>query len=253
MAQLPLDLQFMSAAGRDDFIIGECNRLATAWIDRWPDWPGQYRVLNLVGPQASGKSHLAAIWGSQTGAATLTGLSGGEGGLQGRHFVLDGVAAGEGWDEEALFHLVNRTAGEGGSLLILTREPASQMQWRLVDLASRLRAITVVNLDPPDDAILRQLLEKYFADRQLAISLPVLDYMVSRMERSFQAVQTVAAAMDSRSLAERRDLTLPLARDIMLEFADGAHARQPALPTGLQPTDLQTTDSQTTDSEWKDN
>jgi len=234
MAQLPLDLQFMSAAGRDDFIIGECNRLATTWIDRWPDWPGQYRILNLAGPPASGKSHLAAIWSARANAACLTGLDDGDMEREGRHFVLDGVEPGKGWDEEALFHLVNRTAQDGGSLLLLSRMPVSRMPWALADLASRLRAVTVASLEPPDDAILRQLLEKYFADRQLAISLPVLDYMVSRMERSFQAVQTIAAAMDRRSLAERRNLTLPLARDIMAEFADGAHARQQALPTNSQ-------------------
>ena len=231
MAQLPLDLQFISAADRDDFIIGECNRLATAWIDRWPDWPGQYRILNLVGAPASGKSHLAAIWSARTGSVTLTGIAGGDAIAEGRNFVLDDVSGGNGWDEEALFHLVNRTANDDGSLLLLSRTPASRMKWRLPDLASRLRTVTVAKLEPPDDAILRQLLEKYFVARQLAISLPVLDYMVSRMERSFQAVQTIAAAMDRRSLAERRNLTLPLARDIMTEFADGAHARQQALPT----------------------
>ena len=234
MAQLPLDLQFMSAADRDDFIIGDCNRLATTWIDRWPDWPGQYRILNLAGPPASGKSHLAAIWSARTTATRLTGLGGGDLLQDGQHFVLDGVEPGKGWDEESLFHLVNRTAQDGGSLLLLSRTPVSRMPWALADLASRLRAVTVASLEPPDDAILRQLLEKYFADRQLAISLPVLDYMVSRMERSFQAVQTIAAAMDRRSLAERRNLTLPLARDIMTEFADGAHARQQTLPTESQ-------------------
>ena len=106
------------------------------------------------------------------------------------------------------------------------------MGWSLPDLSSRMRALSVATLDAPDDALLRSLLEKYFADRQLAVATQVLDYMVSRMERSFVAVQTIAAAMDRRSLAERRNLTLPLAREIMTEFADGDHARQPALPTG---------------------
>jgi len=234
MSQLPLDLQFMSAAGRDDFIIGDSNRLAATWIDRWPDWPGQYRILNLAGPHASGKSHLAAIWAAQSGAAVWRHLDAGAAPVSHGHLVLDGVSVGDDWNEEALFHLVNRTSEPGSSLLILTTAPVGRMRWRLPDLASRLRAVTVAPLDPPDDSLLRLLLEKYFADRQLAVGLPVLDYMVARMERSFQAVQTIAAAMDRRSLAERRNLTLPLARDIMAEFADGAHARQPALPNGSQ-------------------
>ena len=67
MQQLPLDLGFMPAQGRDDFIISDCNKLAAEWIDRWPDWPGQFPVLNIVGPAASGKSHLAAIWRARSG------------------------------------------------------------------------------------------------------------------------------------------------------------------------------------------
>lgn len=231
MTQLPLDLQFISTPGREDFILGDCNRVAASWIDRWPDWPGQFRVLNLVGPQASGKSHLAAIWAEQADAVTLTKISDGVIPPM-ENLVLDNPAPGPGWNEEGLFHLVNRTTTSQSAVLITSEVPVAQMEWGLADLASRMRAVNLARLAPPDDALLRQLLEKYFADRQLAVAVSVLDYMVSRMERSFVALQTIAAAMDRRALAERRSLTLPLAREIMTEFADGDHARQPELPTG---------------------
>lgn len=233
MKQLPLDLQFMSAQGRDDFIIGESNRLAATWIDRWPDWPGQYRVLNLVGPAASGKGHLASIWCEQARATSLPSLTDWQPDTRIENAVLEDPFPGMAWPEEAFFHLVNGTSREGRSLLITSREPVAGLGWQLADLRSRLRSINLVSLDRPDDALLRRLLEKYFADRQLAVGGQVLDYMVGRMERSFQAVQTIAAAMDSRSLATKRDLTLPLAREIMTEFAEGAYSRQPAFPTGL--------------------
>ncbi|MCH1474711.1 MAG: DnaA/Hda family protein [Alphaproteobacteria bacterium] len=204
--------------------------MATSWIDRWPDWPGQYRVLNLVGPAASGKSHLAAIWSLQADAHAITELADGTAPAN-ENLVLDNLDAGNVWNEEALFHLVNRTADGAASVLVTSEMPVAAMEWSLPDLSSRMRAVAVATLDAPDDALLRALLEKYFADRQLAVAMQVLDYMVSRMERSFVAVQTIAAAMDRRSLAEHRNLTLPLAREIMTEFADGDHARQPALPT----------------------
>ena len=231
MTQLPLDLQFISTPGREDFILGDCNRLAASWIDRWPDWLGQYRVLNLVGPQASGKSHLAAIWAEQADAVTLTEISG-DTVPAAANLILENPGPGTCWNEEGLFHLVNRTATAQSALLITGEVPVAQMEWQLADLASRMRSVNLVRLAPPDDSLLRQLLEKYFADRQLAVGVPVLDYMVSRMERSFVALQTIASAMDRRALAERRSLTLPLAREIMTEFADGDHARQPELPTG---------------------
>ena len=145
--------------------------------------------------------------------------------------VLDNPVPGS-LAEEPLFHLVNATSHKACSLLIVSR-PVAGLGWQLADLKSRLRSINLVGLDRPDDALLRRLLEKYFADRQLAVAGQVLDYMVSRMERSFQALQTIAAAMDRRSLATQRSLTLPLAREIMTEFSEGIHSRQPALPTGL--------------------
>ena len=237
MSQLPLDLQFISTPERRDFLVSDCNRVATSWIDRWPDWPGQYRVLNLVGPAASGKSHLSAIWSRQAGALTITELADGIAPVD-KNIVLDNLDASDNWNEEALFHLVNRTADGAASVLVTSETPVAAMGWSLPDLSSRMRALSVATLDAPDDALLRSLLEKYFADRQLAVATQVLDYMVSRMERSFVAVQTIAAAMDRRSLAERRDLTLPLAREIMAEFANGDNPRQLALPTGPGTTGL---------------
>lgn len=233
MRQLPLDLQFLAARGRDDFIIGDCNRLAATMIDSWPDWPGQFRAVNLVGPPASGKSHLSAIWRTQAGAQNLKGLADWHPGIGAGHHVLESPRPGADWPDEALFHLLNRTGEDGSSLLILSVEPVAGLAWRLPDLVSRLKGLNLVRLERPDDALLCRLLEKYFADRQLAVSRDVVDYMVGRMERSFLAVQTIAAAMDRRSLAERRNLTLPLAREIMAEFADGVHSRQSALPTGI--------------------
>ena len=224
MSQLPLDLQFISTPGRCDFLVSDCNRVATSWIDRWPDWPGQYRVLNLVGPAASGKSHLSDIWSRQAGALTIKELADGTAPVD-KNIVLDNLDASDTWNEEALFHLVNRTADGTAAVLVTSETPVAAMRWSLPDLSSRMRAVSVATLDAPDDALLCSLLEKYFADRQLAVARQVIDYVVSRMERSFVAVQTIAAAMDRRSLAERRDLTLPLAREIMAEFANGDYPR----------------------------
>ena len=149
---------------------------------------------------------------------------------QAAHFILDHPQAGEAEAEEALFHQFNALSEAGSSMLILSHIPVARMGWCLPDLASRMRSVNLVRLDPPDDALLRALMEKYFADRQLAVTPAVLDYMVARIERSFAAVQTIAAAMDRESLAQRRSLTMKLAREIMENFASGRLGRQARLP-----------------------
>lgn len=61
MEQLPLELQFRQLVGRDDFIVSDCNALALASIDQWPNWRGSQRALNIVGPSGSGKSTLIDV------------------------------------------------------------------------------------------------------------------------------------------------------------------------------------------------
>ena len=231
MSQLPLDLQFISTPGRDDFLVSDCNRLATSWIDRWPDWPGQYRVLNLVGPAASGKSHLAAIWSRQADALTITELADGTAPVDG-NIVLDNLDAGDAGTRKRCF--IWSTA----QLTALPRfsSPARHLSQRWGGLCPTcLHGCARSPLQRSTRRMTRCFVrcwKNILPTGSLPWPRKWLDYMVSRMERSFVAVQTIAAAMDRRSLAERRNLTLPLAREIMTEFADGDHARQPALPTG---------------------
>ena len=69
-SQIPMNFSFRAATGRDDFLVTEANEDAVAWIDKWPDWPT--RVLLLVGPKGCGKSHLANVWQTQSGAEALS-------------------------------------------------------------------------------------------------------------------------------------------------------------------------------------
>jgi chromosomal replication initiation ATPase DnaA len=92
------------------------------------------------------------------------------------------------------------------------------MNWQLPDLRSRMRAVNMARIDLPDDDLLYALLEKYFADRQILASSSLLTYLVGRMERSFSTVQNIAGALDRRSMAERKPLSVSLARAMFDEL-----------------------------------
>ena len=221
MQQMPLDIRFPKLKGREDFIIGTCNRLAAAWINRWPDWPKPGHSLNLVGPAGAGKSHLAAIWQEMCGArlcncpADLTSIVAGAGVPL---VVLDKIDNAFNWPEDTLFHLFTRCDVEFGGLLMLSEKPVAQLNWDLADLASRMRGVAMASIDLPDDALIYALLDKYFTDRQLLAPPKMLRYLISRMERSFNTVQTVAAALDRRSIADQKPLSVGLARLVLREL-----------------------------------
>jgi len=214
MQQLPLDMPFAKLQGRDDFIVSDCNKLAAAWINRWPDWPKPGRSLNLVGPAGAGKSHLAAIWQELCGAqlcdqpAALAAVMADDAVPL---VVIDKIDRAD-WPEETLFHLFNRCDGQSGGLLILSEQPIAQMHWDLADLRSRMRGVAMASIALPDDALVYALLDKYFTDRQMVAPQAMLTYLLSRMERSFYAIQTIAAALDRRSIADKKPLSVTLAR-----------------------------------------
>jgi chromosomal replication initiation ATPase DnaA len=78
--------------------------------------------------------------------------------------------------------------------------------------------VNVARIDLPDDDLLYGLLDKYFADRQMLASPSLLAYLVEHMERSFSAVQNIASALDRRSMAERKPLSMSLARAMFEEL-----------------------------------
>lgn len=209
--QLPLELPFSSASARDDLIVSPANIQAVKLIDSWPDWPAHAVILH--GPVGTGKSHMARIWAEQAAAQMMAAASLTDwrpGGDHEKCFVIEDVARGIVKDE-ALFHLLNHVRAHGGHCLITSREPPSDWGVQLPDLQSRLRAANLVEISAPDDALLRQVIVKLFADRQLAVDRGVVDYLVTRMERSLGAAGALVAEIDREALARRSAVTRSLA------------------------------------------
>jgi chromosomal replication initiation ATPase DnaA len=213
--QLVLALDHAISFARDDFLAGPSNAAALGLIDRWPDWPN--RVMALIGPEGSGKSHLAAIWAELAGARVLSCRLLGEIDLPAAFatgaLVVEDVEP-AGLDERALFHLLNLAREEGAYLLLTARQPPAGLAVNIRDLASRLRALPVVALTAPDDALLRALIVKLAADRQLAVDEALVNYLANRIERSFAAARAAVARLDEEALRRHRPVTRALAAEL---------------------------------------
>jgi chromosomal replication initiation ATPase DnaA len=214
--QLALALPHAESLSRDDFLEGPANAAGLVLVDSWPEWPN--RVMLLVGPEGSGKSHLAAIWAEQAGARSTSAHAldpaAVPGALATGALVVEDLNSGA-FDERALFHLLNLAREEGAYLLITARMLPSAMEVDLRDLRSRLRALPSVLLLPPDDQLFRALIVKYCADRQLTIDESVVGYLVTRIERSYAAARRVVELLDSEALRQGRPVTRALAVELL--------------------------------------
>jgi chromosomal replication initiation ATPase DnaA len=199
---------------RETFIVSPTNAEAIRAIDAWPSWFGG--CLALVGPASSGKSHLARAWAASAGAAVMTTNSARTADLallQGHPVLLED--ADQGVADETLFHLINM-AGQGGGGLLLTARLAPQ-GWtaNLPDLRSRLKAMPVAELAPPDDTVLEGLLINFFRERNITPTDDIIPYLVRRIERSAASAREIVDRLDEASVAEHRPVSRALARQFL--------------------------------------
>ena len=221
--QLSFDLPVREALGRDDFFVSPANAEAVAMIEGWQGWPS--RKLILIGPRGAGKTHLAHVWASLSGARILPAPQLNEAEIpdlaRGPIAVEDAdIIAGDRALEDKLFHLHNLTLAEGNSLLLTASKPANRWLLSLPDLASRMQGTPYTTLREPDDSLLAAVLMKLMADRQLSPSPSVLSYLTRRIDRSFEAARDVVERLDSMALATGRPINRALAAKV-LDKGDG--------------------------------
>jgi chromosomal replication initiation ATPase DnaA len=214
--QLSLDLPHRAALGAEDFLVSECNRGAVRLIDSWPDW--QENAQLIIGPGASGKTHLARVWQARSSAETLTptGLDVGllDSMVEGTALIVEDVDR-AGYDEKALFHLLNLASEKRLFVLLSAREAPNRFDCSLPDLRSRFNALPAVRIGAPDDALLKTVMLKHFADRQLSIDPKVLDFLALRIERSLAAAAVAVAAIDRAALGSGRKLSRQLVAEVL--------------------------------------
>lgn len=212
--QLAFALPNAEALTREDFFVAPSNALALQTVEGWQDWPG--RKLLLIGPEGAGKTHLAHVWATLSGAAILTGPDLAQtdvASLAGRPVLVDDADR-IGPAEAQLFHLHN-LATSGAALLLTARTPPRDWGLALPDLVSRMQATQIARLEAPDDALLSAVLVKLFADRQVTVPSNLISYLITRMPRSIGAARTLVADLDARALAAGRPITRALAGEVL--------------------------------------
>ncbi|MFQ6551676.1 HdaA/DnaA family protein [Aestuariibius insulae] len=215
--QLSFPLPDQTARHASDFFVSPANTIAHRAVMNPASWPDGR--LALIGPAGSGKSHLAqaiAVPGDTLLLSAADLERDGAALPEAELIILDDLgdplsAAAE----ERLFHIYNHLGSGTGKLLLIARTPPSQWPIALPDLVSRVKSVTPVQIEDPDDALLRALLTKLFRDRQLNPPPQVIERLGARIERSFAAAQTIVDRVDKEALAQGREMTWPFVRTLL--------------------------------------
>lgn len=220
--QLPLPFVPPPGPRAQPFFAAPSNEAALAWLARPESWPDG-RLL-LWGPRGIGKTHLLRQWSERHCAHPLAGAALRWPVAGNAPLALDDADTAP---EPALLHLLNAARESGRRVLLAARGPAQAWATRLPDLASRLRATTAVAIAPAEDALLRAVLRRVCADRQLPAPEPVQEWLLLHLPRTPAAMEEAAARLDRAALAAGGRITRALAARIVDDMAAMWH---PDLP-----------------------
>ncbi len=225
--QLPLPFVHRPLYGAADFLPAPSNATALAWLTRTADWP-QHR-LALWGAAGSGKTHLLSLWAARLGAVVLAGpVLPRDPAAPSRALAIDDADAAA---ERPLLHLLNAAAEARMPVLLTGRTPPARWPVQLPDLVSRLRAVAAVELRPAEDSLLRALLARLLAERQIAVPESVQDWLLARLPRTPAAMREVAARLDRAALAAGRPVSRAVAAAVLEGLAEAAPEGAAAPPS----------------------
>jgi chromosomal replication initiation ATPase DnaA len=202
--QLRLGLSRPGGSSFEEFVRGPSNSVAAAAVEGL-----RGGALALVGPEGGGKSHLASAWAARVYAIVLSRAAPDVALANGRPVLLEDVDRGV--PAEALFHLINLAARPGGALLLTARTPPISWPATLPDLRSRLNALPVAEVEPPDDVVLEGLLRRFFREKHMTPGDEIYAYLLRRMDRSAPRAREIVHQLDEAGDA----VTRALARQVL--------------------------------------
>ncbi len=216
MQQLFFKFPIKPAYLAEDFFVSSANTQAFAYLNQWPNWDSATysKIFLLYGEKGCGKTHLAHIWQKPSDAKiikeidlyNLYSL------INHKALILEDI---EKIDEELLLHLINFSHENLKYLLLTSNLSPKELNFQLPDLRSRILTITSIAINKPEAELLKAVLLKHLSDRQLKVHPATLDYIILRIDRSFNKLMQFIEELTQISDTSKRPITIPLVKEIL--------------------------------------
>ena len=213
--QLILKFPTYQAYKKEDFYVSPSNQEAYDFINNWPKWIK--RIINIFGPSGSGKSHLASILKNKTSCLKIDSNEFNE-----KIFlkfktkealIIENLN--EKISEKLLFSLWNSALQDNKYLLITSIKPISSYKFKLTDLISRVKSSLAIGIDLPGDDLISVILAKNFSDKQIKVEKKHIDYIIKRIDRSYEKISQFILTLDKYSLKKGSPFSLKLIKEVL--------------------------------------
>jgi chromosomal replication initiation ATPase DnaA len=221
-SQLALPLSFKILQNRENFILSESNKSAVKLIEKLKSWQINTNINSIpaaliYGPSGCGKTHLSHIYKQSNNSLFFSSIASQDIRLaeKNKSFILDDFSPGNNYPSETVMHFLNEVKYNSGSVLILSKKSAHEMDWGLPDLNSRLRSLMTCKIELPDDILLYTLLIKYADEKKIILNDKQCIYILDRVERNFETIIKVIDHLDRFSLETKKKITLNMINNII--------------------------------------
>ena len=213
--QLILKFPSHQAYKKEDFYVSPSNQEAYDFINSWPKWIK--RTVNIFGPSGSGKSHLASILKSKISSLQIEANN-----LNDETFfkfktkevlIIENLNASV--SENLLFSLWNVALQDNKYLLITSTKPISSFKFKLRDLISRVTSSLIIGINLPSDDLISVILAKNFSDKQIKVEKKHIDYIIKRIDRSYEKITQFILTLDKYSLKKGSPFSLKLIKEVL--------------------------------------
>ena len=213
--QLILKFPEHRAYKREDFYVSPSNQEAYDFINNWPKWIK--RIVNIFGPSGSGKSHLSSILKTKTKCLEILANELNEDIIF--EFKTKEVLIIENFNEkiseELLFSLWNIALQDNKYFLINSIKPISSYKFKLPDLTSRVNSSLNIGIKLPSDDLISAIIAKNFSDKQIMVEEKHIDYIIKRIDRSYEKISQFILTLDRYSLKKKSPFGLKLIKEVL--------------------------------------
>ncbi len=190
----------------EDFCVGENNYEAYKLIKEWPNW--SFKGINIYGPKKSGKSYLSKIFSDKTNSKIFEGKNINKDKLNlilnQKVLIIEDI---ELFNDEVFFHtILNDFISKNKFIYLTSNKLAGSLSFKLKDLISRLNSLVAVRINNPSDDLFNQILTKMLSDKQINITAKEVNFILKKIERSYDAASRFVKKLDELSLLYKKKI-----------------------------------------------